>query len=107
VLRYDMYLPRPSVVASKAITLATAMLPSDATVLWRQQFPACYVVQLSSATLGTVLAPKPFRNPQGQVQLQLHSGSPTGTADPFDPAKVTSVLVRPAIAATASDFTGC
>ena len=107
VLRYDMYLPRPSVVASKAITLATAMLPSDATVLWRRQFPACYVVQLSSATLGTALAAKPFGNPQGQVQLQLRSGSPTGTADPFDPSKVTSVLVRPAIAATASDFTGC
>ena len=107
VLHYDMFLPRPSVAASKAITLATAMLPSDATVLWRRQFPACYVVQLSSATLGAVLATKPFRNPQGQVQLQLRSGSPTGTPDPFDPAKVTSVLVRPAIAVTASDFTGC
>jgi hypothetical protein len=107
VLSYDLYLPRPSVTAAKAIALATATLPADAAVLWRQQFPGCYVVQLSSATLGAALAAKPFRNPQGQVQLQLRSGSPTGTADPFDPAKVTSVLVRPAIAATASAFAGC
>ena len=107
VLSYDMYMPRPSVAAAKAIALATATLPADAEILWRRQFPGCYVVELTSATLGAVLAGKPFRNPQGQVQLQLRSGSPTGTADPFDPTKVTSVLVRPTIAASASAFTGC
>jgi len=107
VLSYDMYVPRPSVAAAKAIALATATLPADAEILWRQQFPGCYVVELTSASLGAVLVAKPFRNPQGQVQLQLRSGSPTGTAVPFDPAAVTSVRVRPAIAASASAFTGC
>jgi len=107
VLSYDMYVPRPSVAAAKAIALATATLPADAEILWRQQFPGCYVVELTSATLGAVLAGKPFRNPQGQVQLQLRSGAPTGPAAPFDPATVTSVRVRPAIAASAAAFTGC
>jgi hypothetical protein len=107
VLRYDMYLPRSGVTAAKAITLATSALPADATVLWRQQFPSCYVVQLTSPSLGAVLAAKPFRNPQGQVQLQLRSGSPSGAPDPFNPANVASVLVRPAQAATAADFAGC
>lgn len=107
VLSYDMYLPRPSVPAAKAIALATATLPADAEILWRQQFIGCYVVELTSATLGAALAGKPFRNPLGQAQLQLRSGSPTGTAVPFDPARVTSVRLRPAIAASASAFTGC
>lgn len=107
VLRYDMYLPRPAVAAATAIALATATLPKDATIVWRRQFATCYAVQLSSAALGKVLAGKPFANPQGQVQLQLRSGSPTSTAATFDPGAVTSVLVRPTVAATAADFTGC
>jgi hypothetical protein len=107
VLRYDMYLPRPAVAAATAIALATATLPKDATVVWRRQFATCYAVQLRSATLGKVLAGKPFANPQGQVQLQLRSGSPTDAAAAFDPAAVTSVRVRPTLAATAADFTGC
>ena len=107
VLSYDMYVPRPSVAAAKAIALATATLPADAEILWRQQFPGCYVVELTSATLGAVLAGKPFRNPQGKVQLQLRSGAPTGPAVPFDPATVTSVRVRPAMAASAAAFVGC
>jgi len=107
VLSYDMYLPRPSVAAAKAIALATATVPRDATVVWRQQFPSCYVVQLRSAALGTVLAAKSYANPQGQVQLLLRSGSPLGAAGPFDPTKVTTVLVRPTVAADAAGFAGC
>ncbi len=107
VLRYDMYLPRPAVAAATAIALATATLPRDATIVWRRQFAACYAVQLSSPALGKLLAGAPFANPQGQVQLQLRSGSPTGTGTPFDPAAVTSVRVRPALASTATDFAGC
>lgn len=107
VLRYDMYLPRPSVAAATAISLAKAVLPSDAVVVWRRQFAACYAVQLSSVSLGRVLARAPFSNPQGQVQLQLRSGSPTTATPAFDPAAVTSVLVRPTIASTPADFTGC
>jgi hypothetical protein len=107
VVRYDMYLPRPAVAAATAIGLATATLPRDATVMWRRQFASCYVVQLSSARLGTLFAGQPFANPQGQVQLQLRSGSPTSTTTTFDPAAVTSVRVRPTVAATAADVTGC
>ncbi|MDA8435764.1 MAG: hypothetical protein M0Z98_07240 [Actinomycetales bacterium] len=107
VLRYDMYLPRPAVAAATAIALATATLPRDATVVWRRQFATCYAVQLSSATLGKLLAGKPFANPQGQVQLQLRSGSPSSSTAAFDPAAVTSVRVRPTLAATAADFAGC
>ena len=107
VLSYDLYLPRPSVGAATAIALATATLPHDATIVWHQQFPRCDVVQLRSVTLGTVLAATPYANPQGQVQLQLRSGSPLGAADRFDPAKVTTVLVRPTLASDAAAFAGC
>lgn len=107
VLRYDMNVPRPAVSAATAIALATATLPRDATIVWRHQFAACYAVQLSSASLGKVLARAPYSNPQGQVQLQLRSGDPTSATAPFDPAAVTTVLVRPTAAATPADFTGC
>ena len=107
VLSYDLYLPRPSVGAATAIALATATLPHDATIVWRQQFPRCDVVQLRSAALGAVLAATPYANPQGQVQLLLRSGSPLGAADRFDPTKVTTVLVRPSLAADAAAFAGC
>lgn len=107
VLRYDMSVPRPSVPAERAIAIATATLPKDAVVLWRKQFAACYVVQLTSRALGSVLAGAPFANPDGHVELQLRSGSPTDATAAFDPARVTSVLVRPTIAATPADFPGC
>jgi hypothetical protein len=107
VLRYDMFLPRAGVTAGKAIALATATLPKDATILWRRQLPTCYVVQLSSAALGSILAAKPFADPQGQVQLQLRSGSPTSAAAAFDPLTVTAVLVRPRITASVADLTTC
>ena len=107
VVGYDMQVPRPAVAAATAIALATATLPPDATVLWRRQFATCYVVQLSSATLGQVLAPAPLSDPQGQVQLRLRSGSPSATAVAFDPGAVTSVRVRPTIAPTSAAFTGC
>lgn len=105
VLRYDMYLPRAGVAAATAITLATATLPKDAVIVWRRQLTACYAVQLSSASLGKVLAGAPFSNPQGQVQLQLRSGTQPTAA--FDPARVTTVLVRPTVASTPADFAGC
>ena len=105
VLRYDMYLPRAGVAAATAITLATATLPKDAVILWRRQLTTCYAVQLTSASLGKVLAGAPFANPQGQVQLQLRSGAAPTTV--FDPARVTTVLVRPSLASTPADFPGC
>ena len=57
--------------------------------------------------LGKVLAGAPFRNPTGQVQLVLLSGSAVAPSATFDPGKVGSVLVRSAKAASAADFTGC
>ncbi len=107
VLDLVMYLPRPSVPAAKATVLALGALPKDATVLWKQQFAACSVVQLTSASLAAVVAGKPFGNPKGQVQLVLLSGSALAPSATFDPGKVTSVVVRPAQAATAADFAGC
>jgi hypothetical protein len=107
VLDLVMYLPRPSVSAAKATALALSALPKDATVLWRQQFAACSVVQLTSVSLGKVVAGKPFRNPKGQIQLVLISGSAVTPSATFDPGKVGSVLVRSTQAATAADFTGC
>ena len=107
VLDLVLYLPRPSVTAAKATALALAMLPKDATVLWKQQFAACSVVQLTSASLAKALAGKPFLNPKGQVQLVLLSGSPLTPSATFDPAKVGSVLVRSTQAVTAADFAGC
>ena len=107
VLRFDMFLPRGGVTAAKAIAFATATLPNVAMVLWRRQLPACYVVQLSSVALGSVLAAKPFADPQGQVQLQLRSGTPTSAAATFDPLAVTAVLVRPAKAASAAGVATC
>jgi hypothetical protein len=107
VLDLVMYLPRPSVTSAKATALALGVLPKDATVLWKQQFAACSVVQLTSASLGRVLAGKPFQNPTGQVQLVLLSGSAVAPSATFDPGKVGSVLVRSAKAASSADFTGC
>jgi hypothetical protein len=107
VLDYVLYLPRPSVTAAKATAVALTALPRDAAVLWTRQFAACSVVQLRSASLAKVLAAKPFANPDGQVQLVLRSGTGTAPAAAFDPAKVASVLVRDAVAASPSDFTGC
>jgi hypothetical protein len=107
VLDYVMYLPRPSVAAAKATALALGALPKDATVLWRQQFAACSVVQLTSASLAKAVAGKPFGNPTGQVQLVLLSGPALAPSATFDPRKVGSVLVRSTQAATASAFTGC
>ena len=109
VLSYTVYLARGGVTSAKATTAAMSALPRDATVLWKQQFAACSVVQLTSASLAKVLAGKPFSNPQGQVQLILRSGSPVApSAVPkLDPAKITHVQARPTIAAKAQDFTGC
>jgi hypothetical protein len=107
VLDYVLYLPRPSVTAAKATTLALGALPKDATVLWKQQFAACSVVQLTSVSLAKAVAGKPFLNPKGQVQLVLLSGSALAPSTTFDPGRVGSVLVRSTQAATAADFTGC
>jgi hypothetical protein len=107
VLDLVLYLPRPSISAAKATTLAVGTLPKDATVLWKRQFAACSVVQLTSATLAKAVAGKPFLNPTGQVQLVLLSGSALAPSPTFDPAKVGSVLVRSTQAATAADFAGC
>jgi hypothetical protein len=107
VLDFVLYLPRPSVTAVKATALAVGMLPKDATVLWKQQFPACSVVQLTSASLATAVAGKPFLNPTGQVQLVLLSGSALAPSSTFDPAKVGSVLLRSAQAEKPADFAGC
>ena len=107
VLDYVLYLPRPSVTAAKATALAMAALPKDATVLWKQQFAACSVVQLTSASLARAVSAKPFANPRGQVQLVLRSGTALVPAATFDPAKVASVLVRAKKATSAADFPGC
>jgi hypothetical protein len=107
VLDYVLYLPRPSVSAAKATSLALAALPKDATVLWTKRFAACSVVQLTSASLAKAVAGKPFLNPKGQVQLVLLSGSAVAPSATFDPAKVGSVLVRSTQARTAADFAGC
>jgi hypothetical protein len=107
VLRYDLSVPRPSVPAAQAISLAESLLPSDAVVLWRKQYAACYVVQLTSASLGAVLARAPYSNPDGHVELELRSGTPPTPTTAFDPTAVTTVLVRPVVAATPSNFAGC
>jgi hypothetical protein len=109
VLAYVVYTGRGGVTAAKATAAALTSLPKDATVLWKQQFAACSVFQLTSASLAKAVAGKPFRNPQGQVQLILRSGSPVAPSAvaKLDPAKVTYVQVRPTIAATPQDFTGC
>jgi len=109
VLAYTVYVARGGVPAAKATAAAMTSLPKDATVLWKQQFAACSVVQLTSASLAKAVGGKPFSNPQGQVQLVLRSGSPTAPSAvaKLDPAKVTHVQVRPTIAASAQDFTGC
>jgi hypothetical protein len=109
VLAYTVYTARGGVTEAKATAAASTSLPKDATVLWKQQFAACSVVQLTSRSLARAVAGKPFSNPQGQVQLILRSGSPVASSAvaKLDPAKVTYVQVRPTIAATAQDFTGC
>ena len=109
VLAYTVYTARGGVTEAKATAAASTSLPKDATVVWKQQFPACSVVQLTSRSLAKAVAGKPFSNPQGQVQLILRSGSPVASSavTKLDPAKVTYVQVRPTIAATAQDFTGC
>jgi hypothetical protein len=109
VLDYVEYLPRGGVPAARATSIALATLPRDSTVLWKQQFAACSVVQLTSASLAKVVAGKPFSNPDGQVQLVLRSGSPVApSATPrLDPARITQVAVRAKTAATAADFPGC
>ena len=103
VLVYTVYTARGGVTAAKATAAALTALPRDATVLWKQHFAACSVVQLTSASLAKAVAGKPFANPQGQVQLILRSGSPVApSAVPkLDPAKVTYVQVRPTVAASA------
>ena len=107
VLDLVMYLPRPSVTAAKATAVALGALPKDATVLWKRQFAACSVVQLTSSSLAKAVAGKPFLNPKGQVQLVLLSGSAVAPSATFDPGRVGSVLVRSTKALTAADFAGC
>ena len=109
VLAYTVYTARGGVTEAKATAAASTSLPKDATVVWKQQFPACSVVQLTSRSLAKAVAGKPFSNPQGQVQLILRSGSPVASSavTKLDPAKVTYVQVRPTIAASPQDFTGC
>jgi len=109
VLSYTVYTARGGVPVAKATAAAMTALPKDATVLWKQTFAACSVVQLTSASLAKAVAGKPFSNPKGQVQLVLRSGSPIAPSAvaQLDPAKVTHVQVRPTLAASAQDFTGC
>jgi hypothetical protein len=109
VLAYTVYLARGGVSSAKATAAVLTALPRDATVLWRQQFAACSVVQLTSASLAKAVAGTSVANPRGQVQLVLRSGSPTAppAVPRLDTAKVTHVEVSSALAATPQDFTGC
>lgn len=63
-----------------AIARALKELPPDAHELWGTRRDTCYQAELVSKTLGRVLGAAPFRDPEGEVFVELDTILPDGSS---------------------------